>query len=109
MQGREVASSAPTPSATAHCGRYPNSDRRIGSYNQKIGVGFEAAVARARRQYRDVSRRDHHLMAVLASQHQPSATAGEAENLVSGGMIVMKVIHTIPPLRGPSVLTELGL
>ncbi len=66
-------------------------------------------MARARRQYRDVPRRDHHLMPVLASQHQPSATAREAENLVSGGMIVMKVIHTIPPLRGPSVPTEFGL
>ena len=65
-------------------------------------------MARARRQYRHVSRRYHHLMTVLASQHQPSATAREAENLVCGGVIVMEVIHTIPPLRGPSVLTEFG-
>ena len=66
-------------------------------------------MARARWQYRDISRQHHNLVAVLASQHQPSATAREAENLVSGGMIVMKVIHTIPPLRGPSILTEFGL
>jgi hypothetical protein len=39
----------------------------------------------------------------------PAVTSGEAENLVSGGMMVMEVIHTIPPLRGPSVLTELAL
>ncbi len=66
-------------------------------------------MARPRRQYRDISRLYHDLMAVFTSQHQPGATAGEAENLVSGGMIVMKVIHAISPLRGPSVPTKFGL
>ena len=66
-------------------------------------------MARSRRQKRDISRRHNYFMAVLASQHQPRVTAGEAENLVSRGMVMMKVIHTIPPLRGPSVLTEFGL
>ncbi len=83
--------------------------RRISSHHKKIGAGFKAAVARARRQNRDVSRRYHHFMAVLAAEHQPRVTAGKAEHLVGRRMVMMKVIHTIPPLRGPSVLTECGL
>ena len=46
-QRRKVASCAPTQPVMAHCGKYPTLIRRIRSHDQKIGTGFEAAMARA--------------------------------------------------------------
>ena len=57
----------------------------------------------------DISGLHKYFMPVLASEHQPSVTAGKAEHFVGRRMVMVKVIHTIAPLRGPSVLTGFRL
>jgi hypothetical protein len=61
------------------------------------------------RQHGNVARLDDRLAPIRTSQDEARPAGGKSENLMSGRMIVMKVVDAVAPLRRPSVAREDGL
>ena len=80
--------------------------RRIGADDEKIARRLEAEMAGAGRQQGDVPRRDRDLVAARAAEHETRLSRGEAQHLVRVGVIVVKGIDAVAPLRRPAVAPE---
>jgi hypothetical protein len=82
---------------------------RIDADDEKIGGGREAAVAGVGGEHGDVADVDGDFVAVFASEHQVRGARDEAEDLVRGRVVVVKVVDAVAPLRRQSVAGEDGL
>src|SRR6478672_2464260 len=60
-------------------------------------------MARARWKHHSVPSTNGDFMAALAAQNQSSVTSCKSEYFMRGGVVVMKVINSVPPLRRPAI------
>jgi hypothetical protein len=79
---------------------------RVGAYDEEVIGGRDAAVAGSRGKHGDIPGADGDGGSLLPAEHDLGVPCGEAENLVSGGVIVVKVVDAVAPLWGPAVAGE---
>src|SRR6185437_1003336 len=84
----------------------PGLPRRIGPNHKKVVTGLNPAMSRPGRQHGNVAGPDHHLTPALAAQHQLAPALRKPKHLMCGRVKVVKVIHSIPPLRRPPVRSK---
>ena len=60
----------------------------------------------AGRQDHYVSRADIQLMPIRSSQDKLCLPTRKAEDLVRSGVVMMKVVYSVSPLRGPAMLSK---
>jgi len=75
----------------------------IGSDDEEVIRGGDAAVAGAGGENEDISGLDGDGLATFAAEDEVGVTTGEAQDLVGGGMIVVEGVDPVAPLRRPSV------
>jgi hypothetical protein len=82
--------------------------RWVRANDQEIAACLNSAVARTCRQNGDIAGSDFDLAPVRTgpAQHQASASPGKSEDLVRRGVIVVKIVYAVTPLRWPSVPAE---
>jgi GNAT superfamily N-acetyltransferase len=76
---------------------------RICAHNEEVIAGLQPAMPGTRRQHGHVSRSNPHLSPVLATQHEPRRSGDKAQHLVRSGVVMVKIVHAVSPLRRPSV------
>jgi hypothetical protein len=82
---------------------------RVGADDQEVLGGRDAAMAGSSGQNKNIARMNRYRLAAFSTEDQVSMARSEAKHLVRGGVVVMKVIDAIAPLRRPSVHGEEAL
>src|SRR5699024_1496239 len=79
---------------------------RVGADNHEIGRLTEVAVGGAGRQEGDVAGGEIDGLAIGAAEPDGDAAAADAEDLVSGGVVMVVVEDAVPPGALPAMVAE---
>jgi hypothetical protein len=85
---------------------FPVLIRWIGSDDEEVRAGAQAAMTGARGKDGNVSTPDRDFMTARPTKHQPRRSGGEPEHFMRGRMIVLVGEDAVPPLRRPAVAPE---
>jgi len=73
---------------------------REGSDHKKIGSRCDATMPGSARQYGYVSRKDLYGGSTIAAENQRRGPGGESQDLVRGGVVMVKTVDSVAPLGG---------
>jgi len=79
---------------------------REGSDHKKIGSRCDATMPGSARQYGYVSRKDLYGGSTIAAENQRRGPGGESQDLVRGGVVMVKTVDSVAPLGRPAVMEE---
>ncbi len=82
---------------------------RVGSDDEEVVGGGEAAVASTGREDEDVAGLDGDGFPSFAAEDEIGVAGSEAEDLVRGGVVVVEGVDAVAPLRRPAVGGEEAL
>jgi hypothetical protein len=80
--------------------------RRIVADDEEVRRGLQAAKACTGRKHYNISGCDRKFMPAGATEDDTCIAICNAENFVCSGVIVMKVVNSVPPLRRPRRASE---
>jgi len=79
---------------------------RVSTHDEELAVGLKSTMSRSGRQHGNVACLYGNLLPPFPSQDQLRSSARKAQYFMSGRVVMMEVIDTIPPLSGPPVSFE---
>src|SRR3954467_5933854 len=78
----------------------------VGANHREVEAGRKALMTGARGQDRDVARADFYLLAFIAAEANPGASARDPEHFVNCGVIVQIVVDAVAPHVSPAIGAE---
>ncbi len=79
---------------------------RIATDHQQISARLETAMPGSGREHSDVACGNRHFSTRWSAEQQARPARSESQHLMRGGMVMMKGINPIAPLRRPAVFLE---
>lgn len=81
----------------------------VGADDEEVVGSGDAAVAGPSRKDEDIAGVDGDRFAAFSTEDEVCVTLGEAKHLVRCGMVMVKIVDTVAPLRRPSIDGEEAL
>ena len=75
----------------------------VGADDEEVCGGLDAAVASAGGEYEDIACVHGDRFAAFSAEDEVGVAGGETQNFVRGGVVVVKVVYAVAPLRRPAV------